>query len=125
MASEKPASLMIDDVKYVREDLVASSKAVDITGLPIVIVRSPTAGVFIGSLMSQQDRVVKLANCRRLWYWDGAFTLSQMAVSGVSKPNTCKFSVCVEEMMILDANEVIPASKKASDCIYAVKPTEA
>ncbi len=124
MSDNKPDSLTIDDVRYVREDSI-SQKAKGCDGLPVVIVRSPTAGVFIGSLISQIERVVKLGNCRRLWYWDGAFTLSQMAVSGVSKPKTCKFSCVVDEHLILDACEVLQVTKKASDCIYAVKATEA
>ncbi len=124
MAGQKPDSLMIDNTRYVREDLL-ERKAIDTAGLPVVIVRSPAAGVFIGSLASHQERVVKLLKCRRLWYWDGAFTLSQMAVDGVSKPKTCKFSCIVDEHLILDACEILYVSQKASDCIYAVKATEA
>lgn len=122
----QPESLSIDGTKYVREDLIPKNEpAKSMEGLRVVIVRSPAAGVFIGSLASQEERVVRLLNCRRLWYWNGAFTLSQMARDGVSKPKDCKFSCCVDEHVILDAAEIIPATKKAADCIYAVKATEA
>ena len=32
-------------------------------------------------------------NARRLWYWAGAASLSQLAVTGTSKPKECKFPV--------------------------------
>lgn len=126
MAAEKPKTITIDDVRYVREDSVKSEqKAESLDGLEIVLVRSPAAGVFVGSLASREERVVKLLNCRRLWYWNGAFTLSQLARDGVSKPKDCKFSCCVDEHIILDTVEIIPMTKRAADCVYSVNPTEA
>ena len=120
-ASEKPASITIDDVKYVREDSI-SQKAVNTKGLPAVIVRSPSAGVFAGYLAEYKDRSVKLLGCRRIWYWAGAFTLSEMSKDGVSKPSECKFSDTVDEHYILDASEIIPMTQKAATQIFAIEP---
>lgn len=41
-----------------------------------------------------------LKNARRLWYWDGAASISQIAVDGVSKPENCKFPESVSEILI-------------------------
>lgn len=37
-----------------------------------VIIRGDRSGVFFGTLENRNGREVKLSNCRRLWYWDGA-----------------------------------------------------
>ena len=50
-----------------------------------VIVRGDRSGVFFGEFVGRKGREVKLANCRRLWYWDGACSISQLAVDGTSK----------------------------------------
>lgn len=63
------------------------------------IVRTFSAGVFFGDLEEESRSadgkrgVVK--NARRLWYWEGAASLSQLANSGTKKPKACKFPVCV------------------------------
>lgn len=51
-----------------------------------VIVRTYSAGVFAGNLKSRNGKEVVLTNARRLWYWAGAASLSQLAVNGTSKP---------------------------------------
>lgn len=61
-----------------------------------------------------------MTNVRRLWYWDGAASLSQMALEGVSKPDECKFTVTVPEMTILEVIEIIPCSDRAIASIEAV-----
>lgn len=45
------------------------------------IVRCDRAGVFAGHIKSREGREVVLTDVRRLWYWDGAASLSQMAVN--------------------------------------------
>lgn len=82
-----------------------------------VIVRGDHSGVFFGILTEKNAREVKLKNCRRLWYWSGAASLSQLAVDGVANPNGCKFTVTVDEIVILDAIEIIPCAEKAINSI--------
>jgi hypothetical protein len=72
-----------------------------------VIVRTYSAGVFFGNLESRNGREVTLTEARRLWMWRGATCLSQLAVSGTSKPSECKFSVPVPRITVLEAIEVI------------------
>lgn len=86
-----------------------------------VIIRGDRSGVFFGTLAERTGREVKLTNCRRLWYWEGAASLSQLATEGVKVPQNCKFTVTVPEIEILDAIEVIPCTDKAIKSIENVK----
>lgn len=86
-----------------------------------VIIRADRAGVFFGTLKSKEGSEVTLTNCRRLWYWDGAASISQLAVDGVTKPNRCKFTVTVAEIVVLGTIEIIPCTEKAIESIEGVK----
>ena len=85
-----------------------------------VIIRGDRSGVFFGTLKAKEGKDVKLADCRRLWYWDGAASISQIAVDGVSKPSKCNFTVVVEEIIITDVIEIIPCTEKAIKSIESV-----
>ena len=86
-----------------------------------VIVRGDRSGVFFGTLAEKDGREVRLEKCRRIWYWNGAASISQLAVDGTSNPGGCKFTVTVDEIEILDAIEIIPCSEKAIKSIEGVK----
>lgn len=86
-----------------------------------VIVRGDRSGVFAGTLVSNEGQRVVLSNCRRLWYWDGAASISQIATEGVKRANSCKFTVTVEAIAILDAIEIIPTTAAAEVNIKAVR----
>lgn len=89
-----------------------------------VIIRAVNAGVFFGTLESKESTLsgveVVLSNCRRLWYWDGAASISQIALEGVSKPDNCKFTVVVEKLQIMQVIEIIPCTDKAITSINSV-----
>lgn len=84
------------------------------------IVRTNSAGVFAGTLKSREGKEVVLADARRIWYWDGAASLSQLAMSGTSKPGNCKFPEPVSEVLLTGAIEIIPCSKQAIKSIKGV-----
>ena len=84
------------------------------------IVRTYSAGVHFGILEQRDGKEVQLKNARRIWYWDGAASLSQMAVDGVSKPENCKFSVLVPTILLTEAIEIIDCTEKAAKCILEV-----
>lgn len=90
------------------------------TKLPYVIVRTYSAGVFAGYLKGRKGQEVILINARRLWYWSGAASLSQLSQDGVSKPNECKFPCEVPKVELLQTIEIIPCSEKAKKSINAV-----
>lgn len=116
----KPETMMIDDVKYIREDAV-KQPAESLGGLELKIVRTYAAGVFMGYLSNKEGDEVTLKNARRLWYWDGAASLSQLATEGVSKPENCKFPCAVDEVVLLGVVEILPVTTKAFGSIDKVK----
>jgi hypothetical protein len=86
-----------------------------------VIVRTYSAGVFAGELESRSGQEVILRNARRIWYWDGAATLSQLATEGTSKPENCKFPCEIDKVELLQVIEIIDVTEKAKQSIKGVK----
>ena len=86
-----------------------------------VIIRTARAGVFYGTLTAIEGDEAIIKDCRRLWYWDGAASLSQLAAEGVKKPRNCKFTVTVPEIGVRGVIEVIPVSDVAADNIESVR----
>ena len=85
-----------------------------------IIVRTYSAGVFAGTLVSRKGQEVVLKQARRLWYWDGAASLSQLAMEGVTMPENCKFPVEVSTVLLLQAIELLPVTKQARASIAQV-----
>lgn len=85
------------------------------------IVRSDRAGVFFGEIKERIGSEVVMTNVRRLWYWSGACSISQLATEGTKRPDNCKFTVIVPEIIILGVIEIIPCSEIASNSIESVK----
>lgn len=100
------------------------SVPVNTEGLKYCVIRTYSAGVHTGYLKNRNGKEVTLVNARRIWYWAGAFTLSAMAVDGVSEPENCKFSCVVPEITLTEAIEIIPCTEKARDSIEGVKVHE-
>ena len=90
-----------------------------------VIVRADRAGVFYGVIVESEplgDKLkVRMKDVRRLWYWNGAASLSQLATEGVTKPDDCKFTVTVESETIVGVIEILPCTPKAIKSIESVK----
>lgn len=86
-----------------------------------VIIRADRAGVFFGTLKEKNGTEVTLTDCRRLWYWDGAASISQLAVDGTTNASGCKFTMTVPEILILGVIEIIPCTDKAIKSIEGVK----
>ena len=86
-----------------------------------VIIRADRAGVFFGTLAEKNGNEVTMTDVRRLWYWDGAASLSQLAVEGTKAPNSCKFTVTVPKMTILGVIEIIECSVEAVKSIEGVR----
>lgn len=84
------------------------------------IIRCDRAGVFYAEIESRQGDEANLRNARRLWYWTGAASLSQLAMEGVKQPRDCKFTVTVPNMTVLGVIEVIPCTEDAVRSIEAV-----
>jgi hypothetical protein len=117
----KPETMMIDNVKYIREDSI--NTAPEAEG-QYVIVRCRNAGVHAGYLHTRGDGVVCLSNSRRLWRWWSKFTLSGLAMCGVlkGKEDECKFACVLPKLDLTESDvcEVIYCSKEARISIQSI-----
>ena len=84
------------------------------------IIRTYSAGVFAGYIESRNGKEVVLKDAIRLWKWDGAASLSQLAMEGVKKPSGCKFTMPVSRIILTEAIEIIPTTPIACENIQAV-----
>lgn len=85
------------------------------------IVRTYSAGVFAGEIESRNGQEVVMKNARRLWYWEGAGSLSQLSVNGTLKPDECKFPLEVSRVELLQVIEILDVTEKAEKSIKGVK----
>jgi hypothetical protein len=85
-----------------------------------VIVRCEQAGVFAGLLHWRQGDEVTLLDARRLWYWSGAATLSELALRGTRDPEGCTFPPPVGEITLLGVCEIIPTTPAARISLASV-----
>lgn len=85
------------------------------------IVRANGAGVFFGEIKEKDGNRVVMTNARRLWYWQGAASLSQLAQTGTVKPASCKFPVAVDEVEIFNVIEILSVTEEAAKTIDSVK----
>ena len=87
------------------------------------IIRTNRAGVFFATLseFDSTNRIATLTDCRRLWYWSGAASLSQLANEGVKNASSCKFTVVVPQMQVMEVIEIIPCTDEAVNNIEAVR----
>lgn len=85
-----------------------------------VVVRTYASGVWCAVLDSYdpRTRTAFLNNARRLWSWAGAFTLSTVALRGVSE---AKMPAAVDGIMITQVEEIIPTSEIARQCLTQMK----
>ena len=87
----------------------------------LVVVRTYSAGVHCGELVSRKGQEVALANARRIWSWSGALSLHEVASRGISGG---KVSVAVGDILLTQAIEVIGATREAMEKIssFEVRP---
>ena len=85
-----------------------------------VIARCTSAGVHAGVVESTDANHTVLRDSRRIWHWQGAASLSEIAAHGVnpSKVSACKIAVPVPLLRLRDADicELIvclPAGRKS------------
>lgn len=116
---QKINELEINGVTYVPKE--SRSEATKLDGMPYVIVRTYSAGVFAGYLESRNGQEAVIRKARRIYYWEGAASLSQLAVDGTSKPEKCKFPCEVDKVEVTQAIEILTTTKKAQQSIAQVK----
>lgn len=107
-------SIVIDGITYVPEGSIKSSApAQSLKGFKYCIVRTYSAGVFAGYLKDQEGKIGTVLQARRLHYWDGAASLSQLSQEGVTKPQNCRFPLEVPEISLTEIIEVLSCTEAA------------
>ena len=113
--------LEVNGETYVKKSSISKlENKASTTGLPYVVVRSRDSGCHAGFLKEEDGNTLTLIDSRRLWYWDGAATLSQLANEGVTKPESCKFPDEVSLITIYGCCEKITATSAAFNSIKGV-----
>ena len=84
-----------------------------ITSKDLVLVRTLSAGVHVGELVSKDGPEVTLANAHRIWRWRGANTLNELALRGASMDAFTRISESVTEIILIEAIEIIAISDAA------------
>lgn len=79
-----------------------------------VVIRTYSAGVHTGVLVSRKDREVVLKDARRIWRWGGANTLNEVSQKGINNEYS-RISEPVPEILLTEAVEVLPCSDEARD----------
>lgn len=80
-----------------------------------VIVRTYSAGVHAGYLVSRNGKEVELREARRLWLWhtaDRGISLSDVAMGGINAEKS-KICATLPVIILTEATEIIPASDDA------------
>lgn len=80
-------------------------------GADFVIVRTYSAGVHYGRLVSRNGKEVVLSGARRIWSWNGAHTLHEIALRGVGSGS--RVSDPVTEIALTEAIEIIHCEQAA------------
>jgi len=113
--------IIVNGEKYIKASQV-NQPPVQLDGKTYCIVRTYSAGVFAGYIdrKSVKDQCATIFNSRRIWYWEGAASLSQLATDGTSNPSGCKFPCEVVETDLANIIEVIVCTEKAKDSISEV-----
>ena len=119
MEKGKLNEILISGIAYIPKDSVTSMAPV-LDGMEYCMVRTYSAGVFAGYVESRNGKEAVLRNARRIWYWAGAASLSQLAVDGTSKPDACKFPCPGDKVVLTEVIEIIPITTKAKNSIDEV-----
>jgi hypothetical protein len=115
----KKDTITVNGVEYIRKDSVPC-QATKLDGMDYCIVRTYSAGVFAGYVESRNGQEAVVRNARRIWYWSGAASLSQLAVDGTSDPDNCKFPVEVDRVTLTQVIEILDCTEKAKLSIQEV-----
>jgi len=84
------------------------------------IVRTDRAGVFFGKVEKREGDNVTLTNARRIWQWQGAASLSELAEHGTANPSQCRFPCAVSKVELFGVIEILGVTEKAAASIDGV-----
>ena len=81
--------------------------------------RTYSSGVHVGTVKSRSGRETVITNAKRIWYWNCANTLHEIASKGIA--STSKVSDPVDEILLTEATEFIPCTAAAKEVLLGAK----
>ena len=124
MNTNQPKTISIDNVTYIQEGAASQTKAAEINGLERCIIRSYAAGVFVGDVKEKTSELnginVTLIQSKRIHFWDGACSLTQLSIDGTTKTKDCRVTDAIDSQFIANVIEILPITQKAADSIDSI-----
>lgn len=110
----------VDGVKFIKEAEIETPKK---DGLTLCMLRTYSAGVWFGYVDYEKDNYLncEVIEASRFWKWDGAFTLSALAVDGTTKPDDCRLAIEVPRLKLNRVIEIIPVMEKSLETFKQIK----
>ena len=102
------------------ETIVVDLEVESMTTSSYKLVRTSEAGVFAGRVIERRGSEIDMVEARRIWYWSGAASLSELAMRGPANPDICKFAMPVT-VTLLGVIEILDVTPKAQMAIDAVQ----
>ena len=90
-----------------------------------IIARIERAGVFHGVLDYKDAEITRMTHVRRIYYWQGALSVTDMAVNGISAASKVTVPASVVEFDTPQVVELIECSNEASQVIENITPWKA
>ena len=87
-----------------------------------IIARIDRAGVFHGVLEHKDAETTRLSKVRRIYYWEGPISVTDMSVVGVRAGSKVTLPAMEVEFQTASVVELIACDKKASEAIEAITP---
>ncbi len=72
------------------------------------VIRTYSAGVHVGIVNSRNGREIELRDARRIWRWEGANTLHEIALRGLSSAS--KVSEQIAAITLTEVVEILPCT---------------
>ena len=113
----------VNGVQYIKKG-TESKQVASKDGLTLCMLRTYSAGVFYGWVNYEAENTfhgVEVLDAIRVYRWEGAFTLSQLATLGTSKPGECTFAITVPKIKLNRVVELIPVTEMSLKTLSEVE----
>lgn len=90
-----------------------------------IIARIERAGVFHGTLAAKDAEITTMTDVRRIYYWEGALSVTDMSVTGVNASS--KITLPAKRVVFQTARviELVECTDEANKSIESIKPWKA
>ena len=114
--------MVIDGVEYVEKSKIQHKLIEPKEGEQYCMVRTYSAGVYCGWIdpTKTKDRRNTVREAKRIFYWENAATLSELAMKGTSAPQKCKVPMPVDIEYLEEIIATTPMTEEAIDSINKI-----